>query len=284
MAVNLINGKRYIGVTKHTLKFRRGQHIYAAMAGRNGCAIFMAAIRKYGEDSFEWSILGEFNNYKDALAAEVRFISEMKPEYNITKGGQGRSIPRTQEEKDKISRTLMGRKHPPEWKTRIKGRTLTPEAKEKLREIGLKSSRIMEFRHLGPEASSKQVVCLNTGDIYPSASEAGRTLNINKSMIIEICRRSPRRKAASDLVFRYFGDHHGGKEEAERILAERNENRRFNGKSCARSIICTTYGIEFSSISAAANEYCIPHQSIGAVCLGRKPSVYGLKFSYASSV
>ena len=47
------------------------------------------------------------------------------------------------------------------------------------------------------KASAKEVKCLNTGEIYISASEAGRIKNIHKSSIMACC-RGVRKSAGKD--------------------------------------------------------------------------------------
>lgn len=51
LATNTLNGKRYIGATKGTLKERRRRHRWEAK-NRPYCRVFHAALRKYGEAAF----------------------------------------------------------------------------------------------------------------------------------------------------------------------------------------------------------------------------------------
>lgn len=206
MATNIINGKRYIGVTKHSLAFRQSQHIYVAKRNKGGGMVISSAIRKYGEESFKWEIIAEKETYDSVLSEEIRLIAELEPEYNVTRGGQGASFPRSQETKDKTSKALMGHIVTAETRAKLTGRKHSSNTIEKLKQIGREKSRIMEFRHLGPEALSIPVLCLTDGKIYPSASSAATDNSISKSMVIELCRLNPRRKTAGGKVFRYFHD------------------------------------------------------------------------------
>lgn len=93
IAINIMNGKRYVGVTQKTLHQRRRQHFKHAFAeGRK--VKFHCALRKYGKENFQWAILAEYKRWEDALAGEIYFIAEMKPEYNMTPGGEGNTSPR----------------------------------------------------------------------------------------------------------------------------------------------------------------------------------------------
>lgn len=258
MATNTVNGKRYIGVTKRGLAARKKQHLYEAARGSVGCNRLYDAIRKYGEDAFRWQTIATASNEKEAFRIERVLIKKVRrhsEEYNVTDGGEG------------------GRSSAP----------LPESVRERLRQIGLQTEnkeRWALYAHLGPMASRRPVICLNTGAVYPSAVAAAAANNISKSLVIEVCLRNKRRKTAKGLVFRYVGEQHGGEAEARQMLAERDSGRKIGGAKCARPIICETYGIKFSGALAASNEYCISRGMIGAICRGEKESAFGLKFSY----
>lgn len=111
MATNTVNGKRYIGATRRQLEVRRAQHFRDTRAHRDGCRVFNAAIRKYGETSFDWKILEFCDSLQGMMDAEIRLIETLKPEYNITRGGQGVvGVPFTPERCARISKSLTGKK------------------------------------------------------------------------------------------------------------------------------------------------------------------------------
>jgi len=90
-ATNIHNQKTYIGQETGCLFSRRQQHIYLA---RNGSQLaFHRAIRKYGEDAFEWRILCDNIPNCDLDATEKSFIKEFRSfgthGYNMTLGGEG---------------------------------------------------------------------------------------------------------------------------------------------------------------------------------------------------
>ena len=258
MATNTVNGKRYVGITKRGLAARKKRHLYLARKGDDGCSRLYDAIRKYGEDSFVWQSIATADTEKEAFRIEralIKKIRRFSEEYNITDGGEG------------------GRSSAP----------LSEETRERLREIGLtkeSKERFALYSHLGSQSMARKVVCLNTGNVFESASAAARNYGIAKSLVIEVCLRNKRRKTAGGLIFRYFGDHLGGRSEVEEVILERNAGRRSYGKACAKPIICTTYGIRFSGSLAASIEYCIGRSQINAVCRGDRGNTFGLKFKY----
>jgi len=163
-ATNTINGKRYIGVTATTLKARRSQHFAHAKA-RPWKQPFLRAIVKYGEPAFRWKVLERHANYENALAAEVRLIADLKPEYNVAAGGRG----------------IRGIKRSPKWIAQWNAR-----------------------RHVGPEAASRPVICLDDGIKYPSASAAARAYGASKSAVIEMCRGLSKRRSVKGRKFKYL--------------------------------------------------------------------------------
>lgn len=55
----------------------------------------------------------------------------------------------------------------------------------------------------GPKKLSRPVICLDTGESFPSASEAARHFNVCKSSLIELCLGKNGRRAVGGLKFAY---------------------------------------------------------------------------------
>lgn len=113
-AVNLVNGKVYIGFTKNWPSRKtahRHQHTSSPMK-------FHCALRKYGWDMFEWSVIFQSWDYDFCLNhMEPHFIREynsMDAGYNNNRGGGNPQGPRgrakTTEHKQKLAQALRGRK------------------------------------------------------------------------------------------------------------------------------------------------------------------------------
>ena len=87
--INNINHHCYIGfTTKYDHKQRLYGHYKATKHGSMG--VFHQALRKYGRDNFSFEILevGENTDYGLSIA-EPMYIAWLKPEYNMTRGGEG---------------------------------------------------------------------------------------------------------------------------------------------------------------------------------------------------
>jgi group I intron endonuclease len=118
--INIINGKIYIGKTIKPFEWYCASHIRNAFnktdLKHSHRRKFYSAIRKYGENKFKWDIIERCP--VDQLNVReiywINFFDSFKKGYNNTKGGDGGGgmIPykRTEEIKQKISKTLMGHK------------------------------------------------------------------------------------------------------------------------------------------------------------------------------
>jgi group I intron endonuclease len=87
-AYNTKNGKSYIGLTTKTLDYRKSQHLRSAKSGSK--AHFHKALRKHGEEAFEWSVAMLCSNAKDLYEKERLLISLFEPWqlYNKSLGGE----------------------------------------------------------------------------------------------------------------------------------------------------------------------------------------------------
>jgi group I intron endonuclease len=107
---NKINGKKYIGFTTRTLDERMCEH-FSPSSHKSGYAIHRA-IKKYGKENFEYSLLYEGD---DALDKEDYFINYLTGEYNMTSGGNlppsqlGNRWKHTEESKLKMSLSSKGK-------------------------------------------------------------------------------------------------------------------------------------------------------------------------------
>lgn len=140
-AINLINGKCYIGKTTNKLYNRIAQHKHSAIKRKDN-SYFYNAIRKYNYDNFKWEVIFECDdklvlNVMETMKIIVNHshVSEGKG-YNLTWGGDGTSgYKHTEEQNRKNSERNKGHVVPDEVREKIsnsmKGITRTKEHQEK---------------------------------------------------------------------------------------------------------------------------------------------------------
>lgn len=88
---NKLNGKAYVGQTIGSFEKRKARHLRIHQKGNN-CKYLTAALRKYGPDSFVWSILTLINTNQDDLnLAEdywISYFQTLAPNgYNLKRSG-----------------------------------------------------------------------------------------------------------------------------------------------------------------------------------------------------
>jgi group I intron endonuclease len=194
---NTISGKCYIGVTTANIRRRFSEHWCHAHT-KPGNGAFYRALRKYPRDIFTIEELKRCESANEALAEEVRFVKEINPEYNSTRGGEAGNGGRfTPEGLAKISATSRGNTH-------CLGQIRSEETRKILSKNGKDREHIFKkYTHLGPETQSKRVLCVDNGQIFSSASDAARWVGASKSMVIELCNGDPRRKTVRGKRFVY---------------------------------------------------------------------------------
>lgn len=211
---NVLNGKKYIGQTKHgDDPQRRWQY----GNGYQGCEVFNRAIQKYGWDNFKHEILLDGLTKEDANIYEESYIKHYHTcimdkdchGYNLTYGGNNRTISdETREKMRRISTDLWksdefrtkacrgrkGRKASQETRQKLserhRGRVLSDEHKRKLSEQKIGKPFSDEHKkHLSENsARSKKVRCLETNEIFDSCKEAALAMNMNESSRTHISR------------------------------------------------------------------------------------------------
>lgn len=157
---NLINGKNYIGIHKHGLKYGEIKRWKDHCKSKNK-SIIARAIRKYGKENFSFEHIASTFNSQLLLNLE-RFLIEqynsIHPNgYNLNVGGQG-SLNPSLIVRNKIRQKMIGNKHSLGYKRtqeeirksaeKRKGLKLSDEALNKMRlaKIG-KPSPMKGLRH-----------------------------------------------------------------------------------------------------------------------------------------
>ena len=225
MYVNKINGKRYIGLT---IDFNRryNEHL------KYNTQLIDKAIDKYGIDNFDIIILAhdiqtkeQMNNYEEFFIKRYNTLAINGKGYNIAIGGQnccywdgyteeqkeatkqkireanlGKELP--QETKDKISKKVSGELNPMYGTVSYwKGKELPQETKDKISN-SLKGKTKSEEHKKNLSISrknKKQIVCVNTGQVFESITEATRWTGQKSKRRIQLSCQDKERKITSGV-------------------------------------------------------------------------------------
>ena len=194
-----INGHRYIGQSQN-IQRRMWEHKHQ----RNLPHLPISrAIKKYGWENFDKEVL-EFCPVSELNEKEIYYIATLKPEYNISKGGESgmRGYKHSIETKNKCRLAAIDEwnnksdeekefvlKHQLIGKPFEKGHNVPNTVREKLRQANLgkkqseetkeKRSNKMKVAMKGNKNGNKSVRCIENGETYDSIKIAGITLGIS---------------------------------------------------------------------------------------------------------
>lgn len=194
---NKINGKKYIGITsqKPQYRWKNGQ-------GYRNNEYFFRAIEKYGWHNFTHEILYTDLSKEDAECIEVKLIAEYKTTdnqngYNIEAGGNATKEV-AESTRAKISEALKGHSCTEETKKKISERNSGKPSPRKGIKMSAEQIEKNRLSHMGqtpwnkgktwsekdkPKFGGKAVKCVELNEVFGSAHEAGRALEIDFSSI-----------------------------------------------------------------------------------------------------
>lgn len=205
-AINRVNAKSYIGATEKGLEVRRTRHF--ANARRGQLSKFYTAIRKYGEDKFNFVVLQNCKEFFHALNVEREYIALLKPEYNMTEGGGGvKGLKFSDVSREKMSLRKRGKP------SHRKGKSLTLEQRdaisrsvkahaEKLKSVGLfPHDHMARLTKAGNAARRRKVICLGDGRCFDSVTEAAAHYGLTTGRVSYSCQGT--HKSRRNLQFRH---------------------------------------------------------------------------------
>jgi len=219
--INLINGKKYIGVHK----IPNGYDYYLGSG-----VLLTKAIKKYGKNSFKRKTLLIISSLLEAHYYERKLITSeiiKSPDYyNIARGGYGGNIG------SGSANPFYGKKHSSETRKRMskiqRNKEFTIEGMNNLREAGrarvgykhsdkskekmrmaqlgnkasLKTKEKLRISHLGANSRSRVIICVETGDEYVTSVEAAVCVGIKAPHNIRLVCQGIR-KTAGGYHWRY---------------------------------------------------------------------------------
>lgn len=220
---NKRNGKRYVGLTKHDLETRWGQHVKDALYERSNMLLHKA-IRKNGPDGFVRTVIDTGESEEQLRQLEKDWIEALGTHvslgqgYNMTFGGEGLlGYKHTDETKQKMSESRKGERNPnfgKHW-----GKTSWTEEEKLTKSIERTGEgNPMHGKHQSAEARKKigEATALNkrksvvqytkTGDkvaIFNSMKEAAESIGApGLQKISDCCRGSA--KSYRGYVWKYL--------------------------------------------------------------------------------
>jgi group I intron endonuclease len=230
----LVTDKAYIGQTVSTLQTRKLKHLWCANRSQQYNWHFYNAIRAYGANAWEWSVLEDTIPREQLNERESFYIAQLgtfgEGGYNLTSGGgQQREV--SESTRQKLSAVHKGRIKSPEWQAKItealKGKIISEEQREKIRrslkgknagernpnygQRGRKTSGFsgrshseetrakMKEAHRGASTRSREVCCITTDTSYPSMTQASLETGVASSSILRCCKGEL--KTAGKLVW-----------------------------------------------------------------------------------
>ena len=215
------NGKVYIG---QTINLKKRKSYYKTNN-------FKQQIKLWNNCKFyNWKPLENFEVIEECLCGInkenlnkrekywIKYFKSFKNGLNCNEGGNGNvGHKHSDETKKKISKALLGVKHP-EWRNKqkskyTKGRRHTVKSKNKISETkqknmndktknliseGLKGNK----NGIGNKGGSKQIICLSNGFIYSSIKKAAIVLGLHEANISYVCKG--KYKQTGGYKFKYY--------------------------------------------------------------------------------
>jgi group I intron endonuclease len=245
LATNTVNGKRYVGVTRRSVRTRFTSHVYTAMRGSR--THFHRAIAKHGPHAFTIEPIASCLTVDAAVSTERALIQTLRPEYNQTNGGE----------------FTVGRQASPESRARVaeknRSKKRTPEQKAL-------NSELAKARYRDdPEWATKVIGAL-----------AKSRLNIDQKKRAAAAGRSARERVWTPEMRARLGRARMGIRHTPEVIAAISAKKN-------KPVRCLNTGEIFKSVSDAAKLTGISIGGVSKVCLSQRNSANGLRFEFVST-
>lgn len=223
-AKNLINGKQYIGKTVYTMEIRMSKHISNLSTKKKSHYPLYSAIKKYGKDNFEWTVIDNAETEDELNEKEIYWIKHyctLSPNgYNLSLGGDGQTgFKHSELSKQKISKNSY-------WNGKEginKGRKFTEKHRENLSKAHKgkptkivyddRVRKILSEQKLGIKnpmygkipANVKKVINLDTLEVFDSLHDITNKTGISWQNIGSVCRG--KRKKAGGYRWMFYDEY-----------------------------------------------------------------------------
>lgn len=173
------SGKRYIGITSNNPNRRWG----ANGQGYSKQSKFFNAILKYGWDNFQHNILYSNLTANEASQKEqelIKYYNTIENGYNCESGGLT-NRKHSQETIEKLRQLNLGKNNP------NYGKTVSKETRLRLSQSHKNIPHSKEWTEKVAKAHRKRVLCITTGETFPSLKDAADKTGISMSGISQAC-------------------------------------------------------------------------------------------------
>lgn len=255
--INKINGKIYIGQTKHgNNPNKRWENGNAYKSSPH----FWAAIQKWGWDNFEHEIIANNLTAEEANKFEVLLIAKLdtmnrEKGYNNDSGGKNK-IP-SEESREKNRQSHLGMKMSEKTRHKMseahKGKIVSEETRKKISEIHKQLKNPMQGKHHSAE-SKKKIGQANRGRHH--TDEAKAKMSLAKSNMSEETRK--------------------------KISAANSGINSHNAREVLQFDMNDEFIKKWDFIKQASEELNIVRSSISECCSNKRKSAGGYKWQYAS--
>ncbi len=232
---NRVNGKVYIGQTTLCPNARQSAHMSQLRRRKHPNAYLQNAWNKHGGESFEFTVIRECE-VSDLDDAEIRLIGKYKRVgkcYNLESGGN-------------------------------KNKKLHESTKKKLSKINKHKHKYdAGFRQKYLESRAKQTICINTGQVFGSISEASEKTGIPYQNIHQVCLGNNRFTTGADGEFYQFAYYEEGKTYKLRDIDVRD-------LKFAEKVICVNTQKTYPSMHQASSETGVSQSKISMCCNGKR--------------
>jgi|APGre2960657404_1045060.scaffolds.fasta_scaffold05684_7 group I intron endonuclease len=174
VVTNTVTGEQYVGQTRQKAARRWKTHINTANSQATQKYKLTKAIIEHGKESFEFVEVFSAFDAATLNAAEIKFIEELSPVYNITKGGAGhRGVVASAETCKARSERLKRQWANTDWRAtqieKLKQLSNSPEATQRGKCVAA----------IGSAARAKHVFCPEIKCSFLSVSHAAKYLNVS---------------------------------------------------------------------------------------------------------
>lgn len=217
LIIHKTSGKVYVGQSVDIYR-RWKQHKAYLRNNTHENHILQNTWNKYGENDFEFMIIHECSQNIDELnALEIEYIEKYQAldrnkGFNIAKGGcnNGNTLAGFTEEEYKLHCNKMKQVKKEYYKTHTafwKGKELPRNFREKgvesarIRNTGRKREKHSILMTGSGNPRAKKVMCIDTGEVFGCAKEAGEKYGVTNSTILKTCKGKQKTTAGKQWCF-----------------------------------------------------------------------------------